>query len=33
MAQIATEAEQLTGTEGITPVDQAQPMPPGGSAQ
>ena len=33
MAQIATEAEQLTGTEGITPVDQAQPMPPGGTAQ
>jgi general secretion pathway protein C len=33
MAQIATEAEQLTGTEGITPVDQAQPMPPGVGAQ
>ncbi len=33
MAQIATEAEQLTGTEGIPPVDQAPPMPPpGGTA-
>lgn len=30
MAQIATEAEQLTGTEGLTPVDQGQPMPPPG---
>ncbi len=34
MAQIATEAEQLTGTEGIAPVDQTQQMPPpGGNAQ
>jgi general secretion pathway protein C len=32
MAQIATEAEQLTGTEGITPVDQAPQMPAGGTA-
>ncbi len=34
MAQIATEAEQLTGTEGIAPVDQTSQMPPpGGTAQ
>ena len=31
MAQIATEAEQLTGTEGITPVDQAPADAPGGN--
>ena len=28
MAQIASEAEQITGTEGMTPVDQAAQMPP-----
>ena len=33
MAQIATEAEQLSGTEGITPIDQAPQMPAGGTAQ
>jgi len=27
MAQMAQEAEQLVGTEGITPVDQSQPVP------
>lgn len=33
MAQIASEAEQITGTEGMTPVDQATQMPPPGSNQ
>lgn len=32
MAQIASEAEQLNGAENATPVDQAQPLPPPGSA-
>jgi hypothetical protein len=32
MAQIASEAEQIAGTEGMTPVDQAAQMPaPAGS--
>jgi general secretion pathway protein C len=33
MAQIASEAEQLSGADGATPIDQAAPMPPPGSAQ
>jgi len=34
MAQIASEAEQLNGAaDGAVPVDQAAPLPPGGTAQ